>query len=114
MRLLTTAVFAASVLAAPLLAAAPAQAEDPTYTLTIKDHVFEPSRVEVPANQKVTLLVKNLDTTPEEFESKSLRREKVIMGRKELAISIGPLKPGEYTFMGEYNADTAHGVVVAK
>lgn len=109
MRLLT-----ATVLASTLLIVTPALADEPTYTLTIKDHVFEPSRLEVPANQKVTLLVKNLDTTPEEFESKSLRREKVIMGRKELAISVGPLKPGEYSFMGEYNADTAQGVLVAK
>lgn len=109
MRLLT-----ATVLASTLLTVTPALADEPTYTLTIKNHVFEPSRLEVPANQKVTLLVKNLDTTPEEFESKSLRREKVIMGRKELAISVGPLKPGEYSFMGEYNADTAQGVLVAK
>lgn len=109
MRLLTAAVLVVSV-----LTAAPALAEDLTYTLTIKDHVFEPSRLEVPANQKITLLVKNLDSTPEEFESKTLRREKVIMGRKELAISVGPLKPGEYSFMGEYNADTAKGILVAK
>lgn len=109
MRLLT-----AAVVAATLLAVAPARAEEPVYTLTLKDHVFEPSRLDVPANQKITLLVKNLDSTPEEFESKSLRREKVIMGRKELAISVGPLKPGEYSFMGEYNAETAQGVLVAK
>jgi plastocyanin len=91
-----------------------AHADDDTFTLTIKDHQFSPSTVEVPTGKKIKLVVKNLDATPEEFESDSLRREKVIPGGKEAVISIGPLKPGSYSFKGEFHAKTAQGTVVAK
>lgn len=104
-----------SVLAAVLLlAAAPAFADDPAFNITIKDHKFEPTELTVPANKKVTLVVKNADSTPEEFESKELRREKVIPGGQEATIYVGPLKPGRYEFFGEYNPKTARGWLVAK
>jgi hypothetical protein len=97
-----------------LLAATPAFAEDSSFTIAIKDHKFEPTELEVPANKKVMLLVKNLDASPEEFESHDLRREKVIPGGKEAKISVGPLKPGRYEFFGEYNPKTARGWLVVK
>jgi hypothetical protein len=58
--------------------------------------------------------VKNLDPTPEEFESRDLKREKVIPGKGQATIAIGPLKPGTYKFAGEYNEKTAQGQIVAK
>jgi plastocyanin len=91
-----------------------ASAAEPALTLTIKDHVFEPSQLEVPAGQKLRLLVKNLDATPEEFDSADLKREKVIPAKSEATIMIGPLKPGTYKFVGEFHESTAKGVVVAK
>ena len=92
----------------------PARADEPTVTLTIKDHRFEPSEVQVPANTKVKLIVKNLDATPEEFESNELRREKVIQGGQQATIYVGPLQPGRYEFFGEFNPKTARGFVVVK
>jgi hypothetical protein len=100
--------------AALLLAAAPAFADDPSVSITIKDHKFEPTEVAVPANKKVALIVKNADSTPEEFESHELRREKVIPGGQEATIYVGPLKPGRYEFFGEYNPKTARGWIVAR
>jgi hypothetical protein len=97
-----------------LLAAAPAFADDPSFNITIKDHKFEPAELAVPANKKVALVVKNLDSTPEEFESKELRREKVIPGGQEATIYVGPLKPGRYEFFGEFNPKTARGHLVVK
>jgi heme/copper-type cytochrome/quinol oxidase subunit 2 len=97
-----------------LLLAAPAFADDPSFNITIKDHKFEPTELAVPANKKVELIVKNADATPEEFESKELRREKVIPGGQEAKIYVGPLKPGRYEFFGEYNPKTARGWLVAK
>jgi hypothetical protein len=97
-----------------LLAAAPAWAEDPTFELSIRDHRFEPVRIEIPANQKVRLVVKNLDATAEEFESPDLKREKVIPGGRQAIIAIGPLAPGTYKFFGEYHEATAKGEIVAK
>jgi hypothetical protein len=97
-----------------LFAAVSVRAEDLTFTLTIKDHMFDPAEIAIPADAKVKLLVKNADPTPEEFDSSKLHREKVIPGGQEGTISIGPLKPGRYEFMGEYHSKTARGAIVAK
>ncbi len=93
--------------------ALPTAAED-SYGLTIKDHIFIPDTLEVPANARVKLVVKNEDATPEEFDSDNLHREKVVPAGAEAIIYIGPLKPGTYEFKGEYHQDTAKGRVVAK
>jgi len=97
-----------------LLLATAAYAADPEFSLAIKDHRFEPSELTVPAGQKIKLIVQNQDATPEEFESKSLKREKVIAGNSSATILVGPLTPGRYPFIGEYNEKTAQGVIIAK
>jgi plastocyanin len=104
------------VLAALLssLAAAPAHAADTERLLIIKNHLFEPAELNVPAGQRVKLVVHNQDSTPEEFESHSLHREKVIPGNSKATLFIGPLKPGRYEFVGEFNEATAKGVVLAE
>lgn len=89
-------------------------AEKPVITITIRGHLFYPSQVEVPANQKIKLLVINEDATPEEFESYELNREKVILGKRKVVIFVGPLKPGAYPFFGEFNMSTAQGKLIAK
>jgi plastocyanin len=102
-------------LAAAFTWGAAAQAADaPEFLLTIKNHRFEPAELKVPAGQRVKLIVHNQDSTPEEFESHSLNREKVIPGGAKASIFIGPLKPGRYTFFGEFNEATAKGAVVAE
>ena len=95
-------------------AAAPVRAEDMVKTIVIKDHKFEPSEVEIPAGVKIRLVVKNEDALPEEFESKQLKLEKVIAGKTEGILVIGPLKPGIYKFVGEFNEKTAKGQIVVK
>lgn len=98
------------LLASPLLRAA-----DPLeLRLLIKAHRFEPAELRVPAGTKVKLLVENQDATPEEFESYELNREKIVSGNGRITVWIGPLKPGRYPFFGEFNADTAQGVVIAE
>jgi plastocyanin len=103
-----------AVAAAGLLVTAAVQAAEPEVMLVIKNHRFEPAELKVPAGQKVKLVVHNQDATPEEFESHSLNREKVIPGGQKATIFIGPLKPGRYGFFGEYNEKTAQGTVVAE
>jgi len=95
-------------------AAAPVFAADDEFKLVIQDHKFDPAELTVPAGKKLKLVVENRDATPEEFESKSLNREKVIAGKATATINIGPLKPGSYPFVGEYNEKTAKGVIIAK
>lgn len=90
------------------------QAADNEVTLTIKNHLFTPAEIKVPANQRIRLSVHNQDSTPEEFESHSLNREKLIASGAKAVIYIGPLKPGRYDFFGEFNPSTAKGVIVAE
>src|SRR6266446_9850402 len=97
-----------------LAAGTPAAAQEPTYMFVIKDHKFQPTEIEVPAGQKIALIVKNDDPTPEEFESTELRREKVVPGGQQITIYIGPLKPGRYEFFGDFNPKTARGHIIAK
>lgn len=89
-------------------------AEVPQYELVIKEHRFQPAELTIPANQKVKLIVKNEDSTPEEFESHSLNREKIIPGKSQAVIWIGPLPPGEHKFFGEFNEATAQGRLIIK
>jgi plastocyanin len=89
-------------------------AQDADFAIAIKDHKFSPDRIEIPAGKKVKLVVDNQDATPEEFESNSMKIEKVIPGKSKATIYVGPLKAGEYNFAGEFNEKTAKGVIVAK
>ena len=103
------------LLAALALAGTTALAADPApFSLVIENHKFTPDRIEVPAGQKVKLVIENRDDSAEEFDSGDLRTEKVIPPKSKGTVFIGPLKPGEYKFMGEFHAKTAQGVVVAK
>jgi cupredoxin-like protein len=98
-----------------IFAAGVAQAQTgDTPHLTIKDHKFQPERVEVPAGVKFRLTVKNNDTTAEEFESFELNREKVVPPGKEIPVFLGPLERGQYPFFGDFHRDTARGVLVVK
>ena len=104
-----------TVLAALMAMSLAAMAEgEPEFKLVIENHKFTPVRVEVPSGKKVKLVIENKDATPEEFESKQLNREKVIPGKSTGSVFVGPLKPGEYMFVGEFNEKTAKGVIVAK
>ena len=84
------------------------------FTITIKNHRFTPSELKVPANKRIQLIVVNDDPTPEEFESKEMKVEKVIPGKSKGVVRIGPLAPGRYPFFGEFNEATAKGTVIAE
>jgi hypothetical protein len=102
-----------AVLAGGMTLALPASAED-SFSLSIKGKAFEPNELTVPAGQKITLTVKNLNPTPSEFESSDLNREKVVTGGNAVTVFIGPLRPGSYEFFDDFNADTPHGRIIAK
>jgi len=91
-----------------------AVAEVKEYTLTLRNHKFVPATLTIPANTKVKLLIVNEDSTPEEFESHELNREKIVTGKGRISVFVGPLKPGKYPFFGEFHMDTAQGVLIAK
>ena len=83
-------------------------------TISIKDHKFDPAELKVPAGKAIKLTVKNLDGSAEEFESHSLKIEKVIAGKATAVIRIKPQKKGSYKFFGEYHEKTAQGVLIAE
>ena len=97
-----------------LLMPRPGSADADSFSLTIKDHRFSPTTLEIPAGRKVTLVVSNLDPTPEEFESIELHREKVVAGGSQVTIHVGPLQPGRYPFFGDFNPTSARGEIIAK
>jgi heme/copper-type cytochrome/quinol oxidase subunit 2 len=107
------AVLCVSALMALVFAGHTAAAE-PEWLLVIKNHRFEPAELKVPSGQRIKLIVHNQDATPEEFESHSLNREKLVPAGTKATIFIGPLKPGSYSFIGEFNEATAKGVVIAE
>ncbi len=82
--------------------------------LVIKNHVFSPAEITVPAGKRVAIHIKNMDTTAEEFDSSALKVEKVIAGGGEGTVHLRPLAPGRYKFEGEYHEKTAQGVVIAQ
>jgi hypothetical protein len=91
-----------------------AGAQSATVQVTIKNHRFQPAEVNAPANTPLTIRVKNLDPTPMEFESKSLRVEKVVPGNGEGSINVRALAPGSYKFFDDFNQATGQGVLVVK
>ncbi|MFT6188855.1 MAG: hypothetical protein ACJAW8_000728 [Oleispira sp.] len=97
-----------------LLASSLVAAKTPIIEITIKDHLFYPSELVIPADKKVKLLVINADETAEEFESYELNREKIITGNSKSIIFIGPLPAGRYPFFGEFYPKTAQGVIIAQ
>lgn len=99
---------------APLLAlvAVPALADAPQIAIAIKAHNFIPSEVQIPAGAKVELLVRNENTTPSEFESTELHREKIVTSGQQISVFVGPLAPGRYTFFDDFHPQTRGQLVV--
>lgn len=103
----------AMLLAGLLARGSPARADE-VLSLELRQHRFVPNRIEVPANVKFRLLVKNNDDTADEFESVDLNREKLVTPGQTITVFLGPLSPGEYKFFGDFHQDTAQGVMVAR
>jgi plastocyanin len=97
-----------------LLFALDISAAEKEFLIQIKDHKFIPQSTIVPANEKIKLVIENLDRTIEEFESGDLHKEKLVSGGKKITIIIEPLKAGEYKFFGDFHQKTAQGKIIAK
>jgi cupredoxin-like protein len=100
-------------IAAAVLMATAAQAQQATsLSISVKNHRFQPAELSAPANVPITLHVKNLDATPMEFESVSLRVEKVVTGNSEGIVRLRPLSPGRYNFFDDFHQETNGTLVV--
>jgi hypothetical protein len=97
------------------LLAAPAPAQESALVhVTLKDHRFSPAEPTAPAGKPITIELTNLDPTPSEFESKTLRVEKVVAGGGKITIAVRALTPGRYRFFDDYHEDTTEGFLVVQ
>jgi hypothetical protein len=78
-------------------------AQVPTFSLSIHDDQFVPKELQVPAGQKIELIVRNERTVTAEFESMELRREKIVPTGQQVSVFVGPLRPGDYEFFDDFN-----------
>ena len=67
-------------------------AAPPVIEIEIRNHLFQPDTLTIPANTKVKLIVYNRDTTPEEFES----YERTAFAKGFLMASATPLTRSSY------------------
>jgi cupredoxin-like protein len=103
------------VCAATAIICAPLRADEVvTVQLSIKNHRFVPSEISAPAGRPIMLRIKNLDATPAEFESITLRVEKVITGDGEGVVRLRALEPGRYKFFDDFNKETTQGTLVVQ
>jgi heme/copper-type cytochrome/quinol oxidase subunit 2 len=107
------AVLAAAMVAVLGLSFAHAQ-EAAMVSVALRDHRFVPGELSAPANRPIVIEVTNEDSTPSEFESKTLRVEKVVTGGAKITVQIRALAPGRYRFFDDYHEDTTEGFLVVK
>jgi heme/copper-type cytochrome/quinol oxidase subunit 2 len=98
--------------AAALLQSPPAQAQNPTFSISIRDNAFEPPELTVPVGQKIELHVTNERASASEFESAELRREKIVTPGQQVTVYVGPLRPGTYEFFDDFNPQTRGHLIV--
>jgi hypothetical protein len=109
--------FSLIVLSFDLLAApvSPARAEDSaSFRIEFDDGKVAPLRLEVPANKTIEIELVNKGQGPAEFESKQLRKEKVLAPGATTTLVIRGLDPGEYDFFDDFHPDAPPAVLVAK
>jgi high-affinity iron transporter len=92
--------------------AAPALADDPSFSIVLKNNQFVPSEVQIPAGVKVKLVVRNDNPTASEFESTQFHREKLVTPGQEITVFVGPLDPGSYEFFDDLHPETRGHLVV--
>jgi Cupredoxin-like domain len=94
------------------LGGAMAQGQYTTVEIVVKDKKFVPAEVKAPANARIVIQVKNQDAVAMEFESKSLKLEKVVAPNSEGLVRVGPLKPGKYEFFDDFNMSNRGTLIV--
>ena len=108
-KLLLVAVCAIAVL--PVSASLAQQATE--LQVTYSKGQFQPTELRAPADKAITIRVKNLDAKAIEFESKTLRVEKVVAANSEALLNVRAQKPGRYEFYDDFN-EKARGALVVQ
>ncbi|WP_193015050.1 cupredoxin domain-containing protein [Proteus sp. FME41] len=88
-------------------------AEKYTVELEMKDGALIPQVLDVPAKTPIRIKIRNTGTSPVEFESTQLRKEKVLAPGANSVVVIAPLKPGRYTFFDDFHLSHPQGEIIA-
>lgn len=89
-------------------------ADEPTFRIEFSDGLITPLQLDVPANTRFRIELVNLGSTPVEFESLQLRKEKVIGPGNQAVMVIRRLDPGTYDFFDDFHLDAPHAVLIAR
>ena len=82
--------------------------------LSYKDKKFDPAEISAPANTAIVIKLKNLDSKAMEFESKTLKVEKVVAGSSDATINVRA-RPSRYIRRRTRNGRaSARGALVIK
>ena len=104
-----------SVVFGLFLASTAAIADDlPTYKVLMKDGRIFPDTLEVPANTRFRLEVKNEGPGAAEFESIELKKELVLAPGVRRTMVFFPMKPGVYKFFDDFHLETGQAKIVVK
>ena len=82
--------------------------------MRIVNHQFVPTDVEIPAGQRIKLVVINEDDSAEEFEGEDFKAEKIVKGKSQITLMVGPFQPRGIPLVGEFHEDTAKGKLIVK
>ena len=89
-----------------------ALAQDTTLQLTVENGHFSPAELQAPANKPLVIVIKNNGAKAMEFESVSLRVEKVVAAKSQGSVRVRALSPGRYEFFDDFNKSTKGTLVV--
>ena len=104
-----------SVVFALFFAPTVALADDmPTFKVLMKDGGIFPNTVEVPANTRFRLEIRNEGPGAAEFESLELKKELVLAPGVTRNMVFFPMKPGSYKFFDDFHPETGQARIVAK
>ncbi len=88
--------------------------ELPGFEVVSRDGRLSPARLEVPAGQRIKLIVSNQGKGPIEFENLAMRIEKVVAPGATSFVVLPRLKPGSYEFVDEFHPETGKMQVIAR
>lgn len=104
-----------SVVFGLFLASTAAIADDmPTFRLLMKGGSIFPETLEVPANTRFRLEVRNDGPGAAEFESLELKKELVLAPGVTRSLVFFPMKPGTYKFFDDFHPETGQGRIIAR
>jgi Cupredoxin-like domain len=89
-----------------------ASAQETMLQITVQNHQFSPSELRAPANRPIVIVIRNNDVTAMEFESVSLRVEKVVAAKSQASVRVRALSPGRYEFFDDFNQSTRGALTV--